>query len=446
MVSTLEAPEAEECLDDEDDDDCFIMDQQESVTPAEVSILPQGHQYDQPNLLVSTPIIPLRPAFKGQQHSRKEQMENFDGFQLFFKTMIPRLIAHYRLNSVQSQSKIQLFRLTVPYWQQLGGPEKRSWQDHAVRLQANHGVTQKPQRVVEVGKKRPYPVDNPFAAEGCTQGTYPPTSRSQPRTFLRLPNEHNIQDETSPISTSSTSSPPVSKKQKTNFQEIHERNCIKRLSKRGRVATAVNPLPEMGAEEPFPPWNCRVCTLKNNLFVHMCEACKTLRPKLEWQPIVDERNWKFVLRRDKVIKRQLAWFFNSSLIHSMKVPLRDPFSQEPILVPARGIDCKHISVFDLRSFLIRGNPFRSVKMSQEESSKLWTCPFCGKPCTLEQVYIDSFFTEIMDNMSQNLTEIWMKSDGTWDVKDDKAREKTIIDLTDPSLVIKPVVKIEKDPS
>jgi len=454
MVSTVDAPEAEECVDDEDDEDLIMTEPQVTVTPVEVSILPENPHPPHP---LSNPTFPILQA---QQHGRKEQMENFDGFQLFFKTMIPRLIAHHRLNAAQSQSKIQLFQLTVPHWQRLARQEKRNWQDHAVRLQAHQGLPRRYPGIVEVGKKRPYPVENPFTPQGCFQGQYPPISRSQPRTFLRLPNEQHHQEFVTP--TYHRNVPPEPKKLKIDFQKIHEKNCVKRQSKRGRVETAMKPLPVMGAEEPFPPWNCRVCTLKNNLFIHMCEACKTPRPQEEWQPIVEDRRSKFILRRDKVIARQLTWFrryrtwskeagkecvasvFNSSLIYSMKVPLRDPFSQEPILMPARGIDCQHISVFDLQSFLIRGNPFRIVKMSLEESLKLWTCPFCGKPCTMEQVYIDSFFIEIMDGMSQNLTEIWMKSDGTWDVKDEKAQEATVIDLTDPAFVIKPVVKIEKD--
>lgn len=64
------------------------------------------------------------------------------------------------------------------------------------------------------------------------------------------------------------------------------------------------------------------------------------------------------------------------------VSLLDVVSRNRIVTPARTTFCQHITVFDLSNWI--RTRFTTV-----------TCPLCNVPCTLADVFIDEYFTDIL---------------------------------------------------
>ncbi|CAG2101613.1 unnamed protein product [Medioppia subpectinata] len=89
---------------------------------------------------------------------------------------------------------------------------------------------------------------------------------------------------------------------------------------------------------------------------------------------------------------------------TIKVKLICPLSCRRIETPCRTLECKHIEVFDAHSFL-KANDFRYD----------WLCPICQKRADFDLLRVDGYFTEMLNNTDDSITEVFVKSDATYDV-------------------------------
>ncbi|XP_021715823.1 E3 SUMO-protein ligase SIZ1-like [Chenopodium quinoa] len=97
---------------------------------------------------------------------------------------------------------------------------------------------------------------------------------------------------------------------------------------------------------------------------------------------------------------------------SISVNLRCPMSGSRMRTAGRFRACAHMGCFDLETFV-----------GLNERSRKWQCPICLKNYCLEDIIVDPFFNLILKKMrscGEELTEIDMKPDGSWRVKN--ARE------------------------
>ncbi|KAH7677801.1 E3 SUMO-protein ligase SIZ1 plant protein [Dioscorea alata] len=93
---------------------------------------------------------------------------------------------------------------------------------------------------------------------------------------------------------------------------------------------------------------------------------------------------------------------------SVTVNLRCPMSGSRIRVAGRFKPCAHLACFDLDTF---------VELNQR--SRKWQCPICLKNYQLEDIIIDPYFnriTSLMRNCEEDVTELDVKPDGMWRVK------------------------------
>ncbi|KAJ8768699.1 hypothetical protein K2173_023603 [Erythroxylum novogranatense] len=100
---------------------------------------------------------------------------------------------------------------------------------------------------------------------------------------------------------------------------------------------------------------------------------------------------------------------------SFTVNLRCPMSGSRMKVAGRFKPCVHMGCFDLEVF---------VELNQR--SRKWQCPICLKNYSLESIIIDPYFNRITSKMrhcSEDMTEIEVKSDGTWRVKTKSEAER-----------------------
>ncbi|XP_074571337.1 E3 SUMO-protein ligase SIZ1-like isoform X2 [Curcuma longa] len=92
------------------------------------------------------------------------------------------------------------------------------------------------------------------------------------------------------------------------------------------------------------------------------------------------------------------------------VNLRCPMSGSRIRTAGRFKPCMHMGCFDLEAF---------VELNQR--SRKWQCPICLQNYSLENIIVDPFFnriTSLLQNCGEDVTEIDVKPDGSWRVKNE----------------------------
>eukprot|EP01083_Nonionella_stella_P271943 921950_1 len=88
----------------------------------------------------------------------------------------------------------------------------------------------------------------------------------------------------------------------------------------------------------------------------------------------------------------------TSLLH-----LFDPLSHARISVPARGKDCDHRGVFDLKTFL-------SLRADHNQRRK---CPHCSRMLAPDALRVDGYVADILTKTSVDVREVEVAPDGTW---------------------------------
>lgn len=85
-----------------------------------------------------------------------------------------------------------------------------------------------------------------------------------------------------------------------------------------------------------------------------------------------------------------------------------PVSFCPIEDAAIGRNCKHIQVFDLEAYV-------SVNQKMSSLEKRWKCPVCSQPVRLDDVILDPFAQEVLDQVSgeEDIDAIVFNEDCTW---------------------------------
>ncbi|CAL9763236.1 unnamed protein product [Musa acuminata subsp. burmannicoides] len=95
---------------------------------------------------------------------------------------------------------------------------------------------------------------------------------------------------------------------------------------------------------------------------------------------------------------------------SVTVNLRCPMSGSRIRIAGRFKPCVHMGCFDLETF---------VELNRR--SRKWQCPICLKNYSLENIIVDPYFnriTSMLQNCGEDVTEIDVKPDGSWRVKNE----------------------------
>jgi E3 SUMO-protein ligase PIAS1 len=82
--------------------------------------------------------------------------------------------------------------------------------------------------------------------------------------------------------------------------------------------------------------------------------------------------------------------------------LKDSVSYTRISVPCRGLQCRHYTCFDLSSYL-----------EMQKQAPLWTCPVCDKKTLFDQIAVDKYFEEILQNAPSNVDSITVQPNGEW---------------------------------
>jgi len=88
-----------------------------------------------------------------------------------------------------------------------------------------------------------------------------------------------------------------------------------------------------------------------------------------------------------------------------KVCLLCPITKLKMKLPTRSLKCSHLQCFDLHAFL----SLNSIKPT-------WKCPVCNIPILIDELVVDSFFLDIINNSSlpENCIHIMIYKNGNWE--------------------------------
>ncbi|XP_022162931.1 E3 SUMO-protein ligase PIAS1-like [Myzus persicae] len=110
---------------------------------------------------------------------------------------------------------------------------------------------------------------------------------------------------------------------------------------------------------------------------------------------------------------------------SITVSLVCPLSTVRMKIPAKSIHCNHLQCFDAGTFIL-----------MNEKKPKWMCPTCYTSCLYDEIRIDGYFLEIVENLAlgDDIKEIELLDDGSWIVPEKNTDIKNTIDTIDDTVI------------
>lgn len=136
---------------------------------------------------------------------------------------------------------------------------------------------------------------------------------------------------------------------------------------------------------------------------------------------------KEIAKRNKLsydeAKRKYDEMKQNDLEFSAGIPIKDPMSSFLLYMPARGLNCEHLSCFDLMNFL-------NFNKTNYNNSR-WRCPLCKTVLSVNEIAIDLFLYKIVKDIRrvtssedanrkydlEKISHIYFDESGDWKPKD-----------------------------
>ncbi|POR33609.1 E3 SUMO-protein ligase pli1 [Tolypocladium paradoxum] len=142
--------------------------------------------------------------------------------------------------------------------------------------------------------------------------------------------------------------------------------------------------------------------LTNKKFYLVAYLCKTTSVSELVSTVSTRRRIpKELVVRDLNKKAQDPDVVATSQVLSLKCPL----SYMRLEVPCRSLACTHIQCFDATSYL-----------QLQEQGPQWLCPICNKSAPFEQLAVDEYVRDILENTPKDLETVTIEPNGRWSKK------------------------------
>ena len=102
-----------------------------------------------------------------------------------------------------------------------------------------------------------------------------------------------------------------------------------------------------------------------------------------------------------LIKQKVQEDADCGIATSLRYSLQCPLGQMRMMLPARAITCNHLQCFDA-----------SVFLQMNERKPTWTCPICDTQATYENLLIDDYFRDVIQE-TDNCLEVTLDKTGEW---------------------------------
>ncbi|PHH92555.1 hypothetical protein CDD83_6834 [Cordyceps sp. RAO-2017] len=111
---------------------------------------------------------------------------------------------------------------------------------------------------------------------------------------------------------------------------------------------------------------------------------------------------------------------------SQVLSLKCPLSYMRLDLPCRSVSCTHVQCFDATSYL-----------QLQEQGPQWLCPICNKSAPFDQLAVDDYVRDILENTPKDLETVTIEPNGRWMLKsspDDAADTTNGTSLEDDDLL------------
>lgn len=124
-----------------------------------------------------------------------------------------------------------------------------------------------------------------------------------------------------------------------------------------------------------------------------------------------DRLRKRIESKDKVIAAIKARQTDDDEVQAgpTKVSLRDPLTYTRIGLPCRASSCVHLNCFDATCWY-----------AMMEQTSTWLCPICDRVLDPDDLIIDGFIADILQNVHEDEEDVMIEADGQWHTQDGKA--------------------------
>ncbi|KAG7662401.1 SIZ1 [[Candida] subhashii] len=99
-------------------------------------------------------------------------------------------------------------------------------------------------------------------------------------------------------------------------------------------------------------------------------------------------------------------------VSTTTVTLRDPLAYTRMKYPVQSIYCKHTQCFDGYIFL-----------QAQLQMPTWICPYCSRNIKVHDLAISEYFDEIINNVSEDVDNVVIHTDGSWSVSNENAADE-----------------------
>ncbi|KAI0425785.1 PINIT domain-containing protein [Xylaria sp. FL1042] len=87
---------------------------------------------------------------------------------------------------------------------------------------------------------------------------------------------------------------------------------------------------------------------------------------------------------------------------STVLSLKCPLSYTRLTTPCRSVLCAHVQCFDAKSYL-----------QLQEQGPQWVCPVCNQPAPFENLAVDEYVRDILENTTDATEQVTIEPDGQW---------------------------------
>lgn len=93
-----------------------------------------------------------------------------------------------------------------------------------------------------------------------------------------------------------------------------------------------------------------------------------------------------------------------AIVDSVVVSLNCPLKRARLVVPCRGVDCKHLQCFDALAYL---------RLNEATVRPLWRCPVCDRDVSVQELCLDLFTRELLQRVAKTCDAVRFFGDGRW---------------------------------
>lgn len=95
---------------------------------------------------------------------------------------------------------------------------------------------------------------------------------------------------------------------------------------------------------------------------------------------------------------------NDEKVVEVRVSLICPLLRTRIVVPSRGVNCKHLQCFDASGYL---------RLNENTLYPRWRCPVCDRTLTVGEIRVDLFTLDVLESAPKSCEQVQVLQDGLW---------------------------------